>query len=653
MSLVNQLIAAIFAVLIGLVSGTLYIMSDSSRSVLQDQLESHAQDSATHLGLYLAPYMAEDDSATIETAVNAIFDSGFYQRIIVTNANEDVLFEKKSEASSNQDVPKWFKSLVEITPPAMSREVSFQWQQVGKIFVQSRAEYAYEKLWKGAQDSIILFISLSIVCLLAISSLIRYLLKPLHKVEQQAIALSEKRYLEQTTLPSTRELKQVAQAMNRMVQQVKGMFEEQASNIEELRRSAYQDSLTGLSNQRATEAQLAERIDYRKDFGRGTFFNIHLCNLQTINQSMGMDKTNNLLKHLANQLEEFARSADQTVLGRVSGADFAVLIDNRDTKQLQLKLEQLELECRKHLNQLMGEDTQGAVISIGSCECHDGSNSSQLISQARLASDEAEKEQVLWKAFDSAENTSMQPQSQDWKQHVANAINQRQIFLQIQSVFSKSPGSMPIQDEIFARILNQENQPASAGEFISVVKELGLMPEMDRAVIELALEQQDQSAAPITINLSHEAVTSETFRTWLIKQLKRFNTNTQVLFELDETSVLNNIEGILEFRKALRQLGSGFGVDHFGIHPSGFSYLYSIQPDYIKIDGSLIRNIDDSDEDRFFVSSLISVAHSLDIKAYAEHVERESQLQTLAALKIDGSQGYLHGTPKPFNSEND
>lgn len=650
MSLVNQLIAAIFAVLIGLVSGTLYIMSESSRSILQDQLESHAQDSATHLGLYLAPYMAENDSATVETAVNAIFDSGFYQRIIVTNAEQAILFEKQTPPDISPEVPSWFQEMVQITPPSMYREVTHQWRQVGKIFVQSRAGYAYEKLWKGAQDSIILFVTLSILCLLAISSLIRYLLKPLNLVENQAIALSEKRYIEQEKLPGTRELKRVVEAMNRMVRQVKSMFEEQTRNIEELRRSAYQDSLTGLSNQRATEAQLAERLDYRKDFGHGTLLNIHLNNLQGINQQIGMDKTNNLLKHLASQLESLSRQGDQSVLGRMTGADFILLTNLTNNEQLEIQLEQINQETQKHLAQFTTEAFPSPLICIGSCDCDDSSNSSQLMSEARIATNDAHDEGVLWRKFDSKEQTSTKPESSDWKQHVANAINQRKIFLQVQSVFSKSPSSMPIQDEIFARILNRDNTPASAGEFISVVKELGLMAEMDRAVIELALEHADKAACPITINLSHESIANPACLDWIVEQVRHLSLSNKVAFELDETSVLNNIETVAQFRKALHQAGSGFGVDHFGVHPSGFAYLYSVQPDYVKIDGSLIRDIDENAEDRFFVSSLISAAHSLGIKAYAEHVERESQLQLLTTLEADGSQGYLHGAPKQLNS---
>lgn len=649
MSLVNQLIAAIFAILIGLVSGTLYIMSESSRSILQDQLESHAQDSATHLGLYLGPYMAKNDSATVETAVNAIFDSGFYQQIIVTNAEQGILFEKTAPSKVSDEIPTWFQNLVVITPPSMYRDVTYQWQQVGKIYVRSSADYAYDKLWKGAQDSIILFVSLSIICLLAISSLIRYLLRPLNKVEQQAIALSEKRYIEQEKLPRTRELKRVVEAMNRMVHRVRGMFEEQARNIEELRRNAYQDNLTGLANQRATIAQLAERIDYRKDFGKGTLFNIHLINLQEINHKIGMDKTNNLLKHLATQLQDVSRQADQSVLGRMTGADFVLLTSHLNKDQLKRKLDKVDQESRKLLAQFMDTEISYPVIGVGSCECSDLSNSSQLLSEASLASEEAVKDGVLWKEYNGEAKQSVDPQPSDWKQHVANAINQRKIFLQVQSVFNKSPNSMPIQDEIFARILDRDNQATSAGEFINLVKELGLMAEMDRAVIELALQKADTAACPLTINLSHEAVQSDDFIAWLSARLKGKSLAGKILFELDETGVLNNTDAITHFRKSLKELNIDFGVDHFGVHPNGFSYLYSVQPDYVKIDGSLIREIDQNAEDQFFVSSLISVAHSLDIKAYAEHVERESQLQLLTQLEIDGSQGYLHGSPRKLS----
>ncbi|MGB0203685.1 MAG: bifunctional diguanylate cyclase/phosphodiesterase [Neptuniibacter sp.] len=649
MSLVNQLITAIFAVLIGLVSGTLYIMSDSSKSILENQLESHAQDSATHLGLYLAPYMAEEDSATIETAVNAIFDSGFYQKITVTNSDNKSLFEKETPPQISSDVPEWFQELVDITPPSMSRDITHQWRHVGKIYVQSRAGYAYEKLWQGAQDSIILFVSLSIVCLLSISYLIRYLLRPLKKVEDQAVALSQKRFVEQTKLPGTRELRYVVLAMNNMVHQVKNMFDEQSRNIEELRRSAYQDGLTGLSNQRSSESQLSEKLDYRDDFGHGSLLIIRLLNLQKINEVLGVDKTNTVLKLLANQLERMANNADQSVLGRLSGADFVLLTDQTDTEQTRVAIENLEAEIDKQLQQLGAVGLERPVISVGSCSFKESNNSKQLLSQARIAAEEASRIRSLWKQYDQTQETTAQPDDSSWKEHVANAINKRQIFLQIQKVLGISSEER-LQGEILARILDRENKPAPAGEFINVVKDLGLIVEMDKAIIEQVMDKIATHPLPLTINLSREAVSSDSFRSWLIQKLKSCTSPEKIMFEVDETGVLNHTSMVSEFRKELQGLGIKFGVDHFGVHPSGFAYLYAVQPDYVKIDGSLIRSIEGSAEDKFFVSSLISVVHSLGIHAYAEHVERDVQLSILKSLEVDGTQGYLHGAPTPIDN---
>src|SRR5690554_457342 len=155
MSLTNQLIAAVFTVLLGLVLGTVYLLSDSSRDTLVTQLESHAEDGATHLGLYLAPFMQQQDKATIATAVNAIFDSGFYQAIEVTDSNNEVLYSKVYDPAGGINAPNWFVHLMPITPPEKSRQIAYQWQQVGSIHVRSRAGYAYEKLWQGVRNALI------------------------------------------------------------------------------------------------------------------------------------------------------------------------------------------------------------------------------------------------------------------------------------------------------------------------------------------------------------------------------------------------------------------------------------------------------------------------------------------------------------------
>ncbi|MCV6611114.1 MAG: EAL domain-containing protein [Amphritea sp.] len=642
MSIVNQLMAAVLAVLIGLVSGTVYLMSDSSKAMLLNQLESHGQDTATHLGLYMAPFMADKDTAAIETTVNAIFDSGFYQNIKVVDGAGEPLFEKHADARISDQVPDWFIGLVDITPPEMTRDITHQWQKAGTIFVQSRAGYAYEQLWRGTKQTFIWFVLLSFVSIFFISFLVRYILAPLKGVEEQAEALSQQRYIEQSHIPGTRELKQVVIAMNMMVRRVRTMFDEQAKNIEEIRRAAYQDELTGLANQRATQTQLTERLDYRKDFGRGSLIHLHIAELQTLNQELGMERTNNFIRAAAQQIEQLSRTTNEAVVGRISGSDFVLLSDITDPDQLQRELAAIIANLNDFYRQL---NNQGQLkpACIGAVPCNELSSAEQLLANARVAAQQAKQSEQSLQCVSDDEDK----RQESWHQHVCDTINSGDIFLQAQPVLGLSKDNGVIHNEVYARILDQQQQPCMAGEFISVVKQLNLMAALDKTVARHVIAYlKDNTKDAISVNLSNDAVRDVQFCDWLVSEAGTLNTPQQLHIEINESSVLNNMEQIVRFREQLKSLGIRFGVDNFGINPAGFAYLYTLQPDYVKVDGSLIRELDHSAEDRFFVRSLVTAAHSLDIQAYAEHVEGESQLNHLRQLELDGSQGWVHGRPE-------
>lgn len=644
MSLLNQLIAAVFAVLIGLVSGTLYIMSDSSKEMLIHQLESHGQDTATHLGLYLAPYIAAEDKAAIETTVNAIFDSGFYQKIEITNSTGDTLFVSTNTSIAPESVPKWFLKLVQFTPPSMEREISYQWRKVGKVSVQSRAGYAYEQLWKGTEKTLIWFISLSLIAVFSLSYLLRRILRPLKGVAEQATALSERKYIEQKHIPKTVELKLVVEAMNRMVQRVQRMFDEQARHIEELRKTAYLDNLTGLANQRSTHAQLCDWLDYRKEFGHGTCIYLHIPNLQALNDAQGEEAANNFLKYAAKQLADLSAQYQPAIIGRLSGSDFLALIPESNEETVKREVSKLNESLITLANfEKISPNELATHIAIIQTDLN--TSAAQLLSEARLLIKQAiaEKRDIQY----PVEFTGSKITSTSWQEHVASAINNKQVFLQFQKVIS-THDEQPLQHELLARILNRDNNPCSAAEFIQVVKELGLIDALDKAVLERAIEYltHNTTCPPLTVNLSQQAIQTDDFEKWIKSQLSKHNLRGRLNIEINETAILNDINNIVTFRDLLKQNGIGFGVDNFGIHPSGFSYLYAVQPDYIKIDGSLCQEIDQSDEDCFFIRSLITAAHSLGIKTYAERIERKSQAERLKQLNIDGTQGFLHGKPE-------
>lgn len=644
MSLTNQLIATVLAVLLGLVLSTLYILSDSSRDTLVTQLESHAEDGATHLGLYLAPFMQQQDKATIATAVNAIFDSGFYQAIEVTDSNNEVLYSKVYDPTSGINAPNWFVHLMPITPPEKSRQIAYQWQQVGSIHVRSRAGYAYEKLWQGVRNALILFVSLSALSAVLLSLLMRHLLRPLRGVEHQAMALARREYIEQPVLPRTRELRRVVSAMNLMVRQVQLMFDEQNRNIESLRSTAYRDSLTGLNNRRATLTQLTEHLEYRQDFGPASLLIFHLNDLQELNHILGEDAANHLIRNCAQGLQTLAGTLGSHVVGRLGGADLVLLSQRRSLDDWQLVLAPLLQQTRNQIKQLSAGKISTDVISIGIASSDTPATAEQLLTQARLAQQEAEQSGktsiLLYQA-----HQHQQGWSEQWQRHVASAIHNEQIFLQQQPLLDSD--NRCIHAEVFARILDQDNQPCQAGDFFGVARDLNLLEKIDRGIVKHALQhlQHNPDSPTLSLNLANQALAEPDFIDWLLNTLSQSGVTERVSIEINETAILTHMDSIKTLRRALAQLNIGFGVDNFGTHPNGFSYLYALRPDYLKIDGSLIRQIDRSDEDRFFVSSLISVAHSLEIKAYAEHVERETQRWELDKMQIDGTQGYLHGRP--------
>jgi diguanylate cyclase (GGDEF)-like protein len=646
MSLTNQLIAAVFTVLLGLVLGTVYLLSDSSRDTLVRQLESHAEDGATHLGLYLAPYMQQSDSATIATAVNAIFDSGFYQQIEVTGKDGSVLYSKSYNPEAAVNAPDWFISMMRITPPAMSRAIAYQWQQVGEIHVRSRAGYAYERLWAGVRDTMLLFSVLALVSALLLTLLLRFIMRPLHGVEHQAMALARREYIEQPDLPRTRELRRVVIAMNLMVKQVQHMFEEQNRNIEALRSTAYRDSLTGLNNRRALLAQIQEHLEYRQDFGPASLLLFHLRDLQQVNRDLGEDAANHLIKACASMIEDLGQSTGLSITGRLGGADLVLLARQRNFDDWQRRLQPGLMQINTLYEQLSKKDATPSILCIGIASGHDHCSPEQLMSQARLAVNEAEAGHDAVVHYHARQ--SQHTWSEQWQSHVANAINNEQIFLQHQVL--KSTKQEAIHAEVFARILNLDNEPCSAGEFISVALDLGLMERIDRAIVRQALNYLSHSpgAPALSLNLANQTLEHPPFVPWLLEQLSASSHRGRLNIEINETAILAHQESILSLRRSVQQLGVSFGVDNFGTHPNGFSYLYALRPDYLKIDGSLIRQLDHSEEDRFFVSSLISVAHSLEIKAYAEHVERPMQQQLLEEMQIDGTQGYLYGAPTPL-----
>jgi diguanylate cyclase (GGDEF)-like protein len=654
MTLYRQLVIFTLVLFLILFTGAWLAKLDSTRSFLIDQLESHAQDTATSLGVSISQYSVTNDMPAIESMINAVFDRGYYRLIRYTDIKDNILIERMLDVNI-ENVPQWFISLVPLKTPVAAANVMAGWHQAGTIYVKSHPGYAYKTLWENVVRMSIWFLACGIVVLIAGGIGLRMLLKPLILVEMQADALCNKRYEIQERLPRTKELRRVVEAMNRMTGKVKEMFEEQVAIAEGLRKHAYHDALTGLGNRRYFESQITARIDRGESTAKGIVLLVQINDLQELNQQKGFQAGDELLQRVGALLQEATKQYANAVLARITGGDFGIFVPDASSWDA----ESIAEAVSSNLNQLVVEQLSltDNVGHVGAVSYESTTTLTRLLSEADLALRTAQQAGPnKWEVLAVTEATEKMPLGQQqWKDILDQALSERQIILFAQPVVNTHDRMQIIHLEIFSRIIQEDGSLLSAGVFMPFAERLHLVSYLDRIVLEdvMQLDGAGLNIGRVAVNMSPASLQSQSFRRWVLFAIENLPEKApRINFEFPEFSAVQHLEMIKEFSSVVRKNGHLVGLDHYGQSFSHLGYLKSLQPDYVKIDRAYTGELKDKESDsRFFIGSLCSVAHSLDITVIAEGVETEQQWQLLKELNLDAIQGYIIGRPKPLIEE--
>jgi EAL domain-containing protein (putative c-di-GMP-specific phosphodiesterase class I) len=238
-----------------------------------------------------------------------------------------------------------------------------------------------------------------------------------------------------------------------------------------------------------------------------------------------------------------------------------------------------------------------------------------------------------------------------WKEALEKVLQDRRIVLYSQPVVKAGDKNIVLHQEIFSRIILDKGEIVNAGVFIPVAERLKLVSSLDRMIIEevTKLDRNRLGADAIAVNLSTSSLQDESFVEWVRKTLVNLPENTpRIIFEFTEFSAVQRENLVKSFAAVIRECGHKMGLDHYGQSGGNLKYLQSLRPDYVKIDRAYTGELKDEDSDsRFFISSICSVAHSIDVVVIAEGVETQKQWQILQELNIDAIQGYIIDTSKP------
>jgi len=650
MTLYKQIVFVIVLLSILILAGTIVINVHNTRDYLQTQLESHAQDTATSLGLSLSPQMANNDTPTMISMVDAIFDRGDYETITLRRIDGEEIWVRKLQVRI-EGVPQWLFDWIELDAPEASAIIMSGWNQAGEVYVKSHPGFAYHTLWQTIQNMLWWFTGLTIVLLLLAGLAVRMLLRPLERLEAQTVAVSNRCFDEITEVPRTRELRNVIKAMNYMTGKVKKMFEEQSESTERLRSLSFIDSLTGLHNRRYFDAALNSSLSTSTEHHEGALLLIQILDLQGINQRLGFEKGDAVIKMTGGILQDCVDQASHTVIARLSGGDFAVMAENISEQQAgQLADDICHQLMRLHTEGVLDTDQ---ICCVGIAMFATGMKYGDVLSRGDTAMQTARVQGANnWAAYVAPEQEdAATPGRHAWQEIIRDAVVSENIVLHAQRVVSVDNKNDVLHREVLLRLPGPDDVLWTAGMFMPVAEQIGQARQLDQIIIRKVLAGIEQSAggAHLAINVSAASLHQPEFASWLDSVLDEAGSSGQsIVFELSESTVVRELERVSALADVVRRRGYGFAVDHFGRGMTAFGYLQSLRPDYVKIDGLYMTDVANSQDDQFFVGSLCKVAHSLDITVIAESVENDAQIAALKELGVDGVQGYGIGRPGPL-----
>ena len=217
-----------------------------------------------------------------------------------------------------------------------------------------------------------------------------------------------------------------------------------------------------------------------------------------------------------------------------------------------------------------------------------------------------------------------------------------------QPIVANESGAV-VKYECLVRIVEADGTVVAPGDFLPIAKQVKIYPDITRAVLLYAFSHYSQLQVPFSVNLSIDDI-EDAETTSLIMQLLNEQPliGKQLTFEILESEQIDNYELVCDFIQQVKMFGVKIAIDDFGSGFSNFEQITKMAVDYLKIDGSLIRELPDNRESRLAVESIVDLATKLGIATVAEFVSSKEVYQAVKEIGVTYSQGYFFGKPEPL-----
>jgi diguanylate cyclase (GGDEF)-like protein/PAS domain S-box-containing protein len=422
---------------------------------------------------------------------------------------------------------------------------------------------------------------------------------------------------------------------------------------------ASHDALTGLVNRREFERRLREAMDAAQtgDAAHALCY-LDLDRFKVVNDTCGHTAGDNMLREVAAIIKDAVRDSDTA--GRIGGDEFALLLVGCPLE----KARQIADDVVRAIDDyrfVWKDKIFNIGVSIGLVEIGRGGGSFEdIMNSADSACYVAKKQGGVHVHVYSAREEANARHSGEihWLQKLQSALRDNRFELYYQPiVHAHSSVSNGPAIEVFVRMETENGQPAAPpAEFIRAAERYRLMPHIDRWVVQAVLSALGRGGMrlppdrSVAINISGQTLGDSEFLEFVVDCFDHTGAiPADICFEVTESAVVANLDHARRFIGVLHGMGCEFALDNFGSGLSSFSTLKTLPMDYLKIDGSFIRNLAVDTVNQAMVGAMIELSRTLNFRVVAEHVEDQLSLDTVREMGIEFAQGFIFGRPQPLS----
>ena len=633
MSLIKQLWLAIVVILSLAFAGAFILSTVASKHYFEQQLQAKNDDNATTLALSMT--QLEKDPVELDLLISAQFDAGHYHYIGLMDSDGKVISERINNTSKTK-APDWFVKLIPLQLRPGEAEIQDGWSQYGTLKIESDSNFTYDKLWDNTILSALWVLLIGLIGGVACGEILKKILNPLNDVVDQAESIGENRFIT-INVPKTKEFKAVVNAMNALSNRVKRTVSEESARLDQLRLENNYDHITGLMNHDYFTKNLDATISHEEYFHEGGLIISRLTNLAAIDQKLGYKETNTILKVVGDTLKNACNQQPGLSVGRLNGTDFAIFsnqpVDNYSFgNQIKKLLEKIggtndkltSVNFNTVVARVINTDTAGKIVAL----------SNKLLDEIGT-----EQSNVLHVINPGDLDQYQDSQENEWLSLLTSALDNRRIKLESYPVISQAGDLMHFESPVRLQ-LKPDGKWFCAGEFITWATRLDLMARLDKLVFETAVDSLNNGAQAIGLNVSASAMCNTSFIEKIVSTITtQPHVADKLYFEVPEQDAFDHLPEFHHFCKQIRGLGCKIGIEHVGTRISRLGELHDVGLNYIKIDASVIRDIDSSEANKTLLRGLCMIAHSIGVIAIAEGVHTENEIAVLKQIGIDGMTG--------------